>query len=202
MKPGAIILCGGRSLRMGRPKAWLPFGPEVLLQRVARLVTAAAGQVVAVAAPDQELPDLPTGVMIARDQIEGLGPLAGLAAGLEAIGESGSLVYATATDCPFLAPGWVGRLAELIGDADLAIPRVDGRLYPLAALYRRRTILPLVRSLLDRGRLRLLDVAELARTREVGADVLRVVDPDLATLRNVNTPEEYREALLRAGFSD
>ncbi len=47
----------------------------------------------------------------------------------------------------------------------------------------------------------MLDVADVARTREVGADELRVVDPDLATLRNVNTPEEYLEALRQAGLS-
>ena len=39
MRRGAIILCGGASSRMGRDKAWLPFGPdEVMLQRVVRLV--------------------------------------------------------------------------------------------------------------------------------------------------------------------
>ena len=32
----AIVLCGGRSSRMGTPKALLPFGPELMLQRVVR----------------------------------------------------------------------------------------------------------------------------------------------------------------------
>src|SRR5438045_3266596 len=45
--PGAVVLCGGRSRRMGRPKAWLPFGDEALLQRVVRRVGAAARPVVA-----------------------------------------------------------------------------------------------------------------------------------------------------------
>ena len=57
---GAIVLCGGMSRRMGRPKAWLPFGPdEVMLQRVVRLVREVVGPVVVVAAPEQELPMLP-----------------------------------------------------------------------------------------------------------------------------------------------
>ena len=53
MNPGAVVLCGGESRRMGRPKAWLPFGPERLLQRVVRLVGTVAHPVVVVAAPSQ-----------------------------------------------------------------------------------------------------------------------------------------------------
>jgi molybdopterin-guanine dinucleotide biosynthesis protein A len=201
MTPAAIVLCGGRSQRMGQPKAWLPFGPEPLLVRVVRLLAGSARPVVVVAAPEQDLPDLPAGSVIVRDIAEGLGPLAALEAGLEAVGDGG-LAYATATDAPFLGPGWIGRLAALIGDADLAIPRHDGRLHPLAALYRTHAVLPIVKSLRDRGQQRLLDLVEAAAAREVGADELRVVDPDLISLRNINTPDEYRAALLLAGRSD
>ena len=58
MTTGGIVLCGGRSERMGRPKVMLPFGPETMLQRVVRLVGAVGGPVVAVAAAGQELPEL------------------------------------------------------------------------------------------------------------------------------------------------
>jgi molybdopterin-guanine dinucleotide biosynthesis protein A len=187
---------------MGRPKGWLPFGPELLLQRVVRLVSQSVGRVVVVGAPGQVFPELPPNTTFKTDPVEGRGPLAGLATGLEAIGADTSLVYATATDAPFLAPGWVARLADLIGDADLVIPRIEGQLYPLAALYRRETIRPIVRSLRDCGCSRLLDLADAARSREVGTDELLAVDPDLATLKGVNTPDEYRAALLRAGVSD
>src|SRR5579875_1511202 len=101
MTPGAVVLCGGESRRMGRPKAWLPFGPERLLQRVVRLVGAVARPIVVVAAPGQDLPDLPAEVGIVRDPVAGRGPLAGLAAGLAAFAgraDSVELVYATATD--------------------------------------------------------------------------------------------------------
>ena len=65
MRLGAVVLCGGESRRMGRAKAWLPFGSEVLLQRVVRLVGAVARPIVVVAAPGQQLPELPAGVAIA-----------------------------------------------------------------------------------------------------------------------------------------
>ena len=111
-----------------------------------------------------------------------------------------ALIYVTATDSPFLAPGWIDRLAAAIGDADMAIPHHEGRLHPLCALYRRATIFPILQSLTDQD-----GVASWIWSRRVGrvveADELRPVDPDLATLLNVNTPAEYRSALIRAGFS-
>ena len=138
MTIAAVILCGGESRRMGRPKAWLPFGAEVMLQRVVRLVGTVAGPIVVVAAPGQDLPALPAEVSIVRDEISGRGPLQGLAAGFVALGEEVDLAYATSTDVPFLEPRWITRLAELIGDADLAIPSIGGYFHPLAALYRKK----------------------------------------------------------------
>src|SRR4051794_8132734 len=137
MTLGAVVLCGGQSRRMGEPKAWLAFGPERLLQRVVRLVGAGIGDgpIAVVAAPGQELPPLPDSVTVVRDPVSGRGPLQGLAAGLAELPGSVALAYASATDVPFLAPAWIGRLGELIGDHDLAIPFVDGYHHPLAALY-------------------------------------------------------------------
>ena len=59
MEKGAIILCGGKSSRMGRDKATLPFGSEVMLQRVIRLVSQVVNvhRIVVVAAPGQALPE-------------------------------------------------------------------------------------------------------------------------------------------------
>ena len=68
------------------------------------------------------LPPLPPSVRIVRDEVSGRGPLQGLAAGLTALPDTVELAYASATDAPFLQPAWIGRLRELIGEADLAIP--------------------------------------------------------------------------------
>ena len=113
MRFGAVVLCGGESRRMGRPKAWLPFGDELMLQRVVRLAGTVAQPTIVVAAPAQELPALAADVAIVRDPVSGRGPLQGLAAGLAAFDNSVELVYATATDVPFLEPRWMTRLVEL-----------------------------------------------------------------------------------------
>ena len=62
MTAGGIVLCGGRSTRMGVPKATLPFGPETMLQRVVRLLGAVVSPIVVVAAREQSLPELPDDV--------------------------------------------------------------------------------------------------------------------------------------------
>jgi molybdopterin-guanine dinucleotide biosynthesis protein A len=200
MSLGGVVLCGGRSTRMGESKAWLAVGPERMLQRVARLVGSTVGPVVVVAAPDQELPPLPGSVAIVRDPIAGRGPLQGLAAGLAALPDAVELAFASATDAPFLQPAWIGRLRDLIGAADLAIPFVDGYHHPLAALYRRATVLPAIEELLRADRLRPIFLIERVRARIVAADELRPIDPALATLRNLNSPEDYRRALDELGL--
>ncbi len=202
MSLGAVVLCGGESRRMGRPKAWLEFGPERLLQRVVRLVGAVARPIVVVAAPGQDLPALPDHVRIVRDLVSGRGPLQGLAAGFAALGDDVDLVYATGTDVPFLEPRWITKLAELIGDADLAIPSIGDYYQPLAALYRRRAVLPAIDTLLAMGRMGPLYLVDAVKTRVVALDEMRAVDPTLGTLRNLNRPEEYQHALEDAGFSE
>ncbi len=82
---GGIVLCGGKSTRMGTAKALLPFGPETMLQRVVRLLGTVVSPIVAVAAVDQRCPSCRAGVIVTRDEREGRGPLEGLRAGLKAL---------------------------------------------------------------------------------------------------------------------
>ena len=79
MTTSAIVLCGGRSSRMGRDKATLSFGDETLLARVVRTAQMVVDDVVVVGESDAVWPD---GVQVVRDPVDGLGPLAGLVTGL------------------------------------------------------------------------------------------------------------------------
>jgi molybdenum cofactor guanylyltransferase len=202
MDPGAVVLCGGESRRMGRPKAWLPFGPERLLQRVVRLLGTVADPVIVVAAAGQELPELPADVAVVHDPVAGRGPLQGLAAGLDALPDPVDLVYATGTDVPFIEPRWITRLTELIGDRDLAIPSIGDESHPLAALYRKAAVLPVIERMLRDDQLKLKSIIERVRTRFVYEDEMRSVDPQLRTLRNLNHHEDYEQALREAGLMD
>lgn len=197
------MLCGGRSSRMGRDKATLPFGSELLLQRVVRILSTivAPPDMVVVAARDQQLPPLAGEILVARDEHPGRGPLEGLAAGLQALRERVDAVYATACDVPLLVPAFVERLFALLEEYDIAVP-VDGAfLHPLAAVYHVR-VLPVVRQLLAADELRLRGLFTAVPTRLIPVETLRDVDPQLRTLMNLNRPEDYRAALVAAGFAD
>ena len=201
MRKGALILCGGKSSRMGRDKATLPFGPELMLERVVRLLSEAVDPqcIVVVAAPNQSLPKLPAAVTVARDNQEFRGPLQGLATGLRKMGDRFDAVYATACDVPLLVPGFVERMFQLLGEYDVAVPFDGQHHHSLAAVYRPR-VLPRIEALLESDRLRPRFLYELVRTREVPVDDLRDVDPQLATLENLNCYDDYLAALGAVGF--
>ena len=92
-------------------------------------------------------------------------------------------------------------MIDLLGDHDIAVMEVDGFPHPLSAVYRRDT-LPQVESLLAQDRLRPVFLFDAVRTRRVQPAEMTSVDPDLLTLRNLNTREEYLEALSSAGLTD
>ncbi|HEX3152541.1 MAG TPA: molybdenum cofactor guanylyltransferase [Gemmataceae bacterium] len=194
---GGIVLCGGKSSRMGRPKAWLPFGDEVLLQRVVRVLSDVVHPIVVVAAPDQEVPPLPADVALVRDDNEFLGPLNGLAAGLAALTGKVEVAYMSSCDVPFLRSAFVRRVIECIGENSIGIPETDGFRHPLAAAYR-VDILPLVLELLAAGQRRPAALTDRSPTRTLSRADFHEVDPDLESLRNVNTPEDYVAALNTA----
>jgi molybdopterin-guanine dinucleotide biosynthesis protein A len=199
MTVGGIVLCGGKSTRMGAPKATLPFGGETMLQRVVRLLETAVSPIVVVAAREQSLPALPAHVAITRDEREAKGPLEGIRAGLSALPRSTDAAYITSCDVPLLVPAFVERMIALMGDHDIAVMEIDGFPHPLSAIYRRDTLAH-VESLLAADRLRPVFLFDAVRTRKVKPEEMIEVDPELRTLRNLNTPEDYRAALADAGL--
>ena len=184
---------------MGAPKATLPFGPETMLQRVVRLLGSVTSPIVVVAAGEQELPALPPDAIVARDERQARGPLEGLRAGLKALPPTADAAYVTSCDVPLLEPAFVQRMLELLGEHDIAVMEIDGFTHPLSAVYRRAT-LPHIESLLAADRLRPVFLFDAVSTRRVKPEEMVVADPQLRTLRNLNTRDDYLAALLEAGL--
>jgi molybdopterin-guanine dinucleotide biosynthesis protein A len=201
MKRGAIVLCGGRSTRMGSSKAMLPFGPERMLQRVVRLVGEVVPRenIVVVAAEGQQLPPLSGEITVTHDRQPDRGPLEGLACGLAALAEKADAAYATSCDVPLIVPAFIERMFELVANHDIAVPKEERFHHPLAAVYC-TSVLPQVEQLLAADRLRPVFLFEQCQTREVAVEELLVADPELKSLRNVNQPGDYQSALREAGF--
>jgi len=191
---GAIVLCGGKSFRMGTPKALLPFGNETMLARVVRIASAEVGPLVVVAAADHALPVLPADILQAHDAEPECGPLAGLSAGLQALDGLCDAAFVAGCDTPLLRPQLIRSLFDSLGRHAAAIPWFDDRWHPLTAVYR-LSVHAEVDVRLASQQLKLQDFATAIRPFAVDEEQMRAADPTLASLRNVNTPEDYQATL-------
>ena len=194
MQSAGIILCGGKSKRMGCAKALLPFGEELLLQRIVRILSEVVHPLVVVASRGQFLPDLSDGIEIVYDRQPDCGPLEGLATGLWAIPRNTSNAFVTGCDTPFINPSFIDRILALLTDYKVAVPKADGRYHPLCAAFS-RDVLPDIETMLDAGERRMGFLIESTTKREVLPLEWNDVDPCSKSLCNLNTPEDYANAL-------
>jgi molybdenum cofactor guanylyltransferase len=185
----AVILIGGKSSRMGSPKALLRFDGEPLIVHLARKLSKLFTDLVVVAAPGQDLP--PLQAKIVRDEIAYQGPVGGIYYGLRA--SAGEFSFVTSCDVPFLEPRLVAHLASLIDGHDAVAPYWENRFQPLCGVYR-RTILPHLKDQLDRGELRPIYLYDKVRTRKVEEQELRRFDPEGLSFFNMNSPQDYELA--------
>lgn len=192
MITAGIILVGGRSTRMGTPKALLEWHGSTLAHRVTGIVARSVdGPVVVVRSAGQELPRLPDGVLVVEDDRDGQGPLQGIATGLAAVRGHAGAAYVSSVDTPFLTPDFVQWVAaSLTPGFDVAVPHVGGYRHPTAACYR-TSVLPAADALLAGGLPKPALLFERCKTRWLDDDAVRQADPTFASLRNLNNDADY-----------
>jgi molybdopterin-guanine dinucleotide biosynthesis protein A len=204
----AVVLCGGRSQRMGTDKCLLKVGSEAMLQRICRLLGSVTDQIVVVAAATQTLPPLPGQVVICRDEYPDAGPLAGLTTGLAVINatrrqqssrhtpHSGQrpAVYVCGCDSPFLHPQVVQQLSARLGTRDAVIVNHRGRDQFLNAVYA-SSVEATARQLIESGEPRMQSLVNMLDTIRVDSAEFTGVDPELQTFQNLNTPDEFQRAV-------
>lgn len=190
---GAVVLCGGESSRMGVDKASLPFRESTMLSCVVQILQDLVTPVCVVASPGQILPELPDGVIVGRDPRSGEGPLTGLLEGFRLLQGRVSRFFCSSCDAPLLQPDVVRLIAKKSEPGEIAAP-FDGKFwFPLCAVYclslydRIATASPPVGSPSE--------LLRRSRTVPVSLEELRIIDPELFSLVNVNTIEEYHRAL-------
>ena len=193
MNVSAIVLCGGRSSRMGRDKATLPFGTETSAGRVLRLVREVTTDIVLVGRGD---PGALTDCRVIGDP--GKGPLVALAIGLGATSAHRTLVVAC--DMPLVRPALLTHLVERIGEYDACVPRIEAVAVPTCAVYA-RGVDAVARSLVAAGERSLRALLERVSVRWVEESELREIDPDLGSFIDCDTPQDYARALRVAGFN-
>ncbi len=193
MPPGAIILAGGQSRRMGRAKALLrlrPKGPR-LIELVRAAIQPVADEIVLSTNTPADFAWL--GLPLVADAVPGAGPLAGLAAGLAALRSEWALLIAC--DMPFLVTDLLRYLADQRRAGDLAVVPLNaaGRPEPLCALYH-QACLPALHAQLATGDYAMHAWLDRIASRRIPAADLRPYDPALRSFRNLNTPDDLADA--------
>jgi molybdopterin-guanine dinucleotide biosynthesis protein A len=189
-----VVLCGGRSERMGRDKARLPFGDESMLARVAARASLVSDDVILVGR--SALPAAGQHRCLADP---GEGPLVALASALQTARQTHVLLLAC--DMPLVSPELLRHLGTVAGDADACVPRVAGVAVPTCAVYR-RDVIGVAEPLVARGARSLRALIDVVSVRWVEERELRTVDPDLISFIDCDTPGDYARALALAGVAD
>lgn len=191
---GAYILVGGKSLRMGRAKALLPFAGMHLVTHVAKLAETVAGKPSLIGEPEKysEL-----GFRVIADERANLGPLGGILTALRETGREWNLVLGC--DLPFLTREWLEFLVARARDssADAVIPVNERGYEPLCAMYRKRAA-KAIGAAVDRGVRKITDgLANLTLARIEPAS-WKAFDRHGRLFKNINTPADYEEACREA----
>lgn len=182
-----LLLAGGESRRMGRPKALLPVGGVTLAEwQLARLAPGFAQ--VGVAAGTLELPASLRPLALA-DLHPGAGPLAAIEAGLAA--SAHDVMVVVACDLPGAGPELLRRLCAAAAGHAAAVPRLNGLPQPTCAAYRPQAAAP-IRRALDEGR-------RQARAVLSELDVRWLDGEEPGQFENLNTPADYERFLGRIG---
>jgi molybdopterin-guanine dinucleotide biosynthesis protein A len=187
-----VIQAGGESRRMGQNKALMLFHGQPLIERVVfRLKSTADELLITTNHPDlfQFL-----GLPLFPDIFPGKGALGGLFTALSAA--NNSVVAVVACDMPFINPELLTAERDLLlqGNWDVVIPRSDEGLEPLHAVYRRDSCLAAIRQALEIDQLRLVAWFGDVKVHEMDLAEISVLDPGLLSFKNINTPEEFKQA--------
>jgi molybdopterin-guanine dinucleotide biosynthesis protein A len=179
-----VLLAGGGSVRMGRPKSLLPYEGVSLIEYLHSQLRNFFSETIISA--NEELPVHLPGARYVSDRIPGYGPMGGIESALESA--LSDVAFVTACDIPTIHLSLIAKMMRLSRRFDIVVPRnSDGYLEPLHAVYS-RSVIAEVRKLMAAGERRIRMVYDAVRTHYVD------LEPGYE-IENVNTPEEYRRMI-------
>ena len=192
------MLCGGQSSRLGFDKQELMFDGQTFLETIVSAIQPVVRRILLVGNVNADRHRLPDSVSITQDQRLGKGPLEGIRVGLEDLSSDCEYAFVSSCDVPLLTGDLVEFLFARIGDADAIVPTKGPRQYGMTAIYRTQ-LHAAVDQRIQQHKLRVCNLAEGFQVTNIDAEELRVVDPELDTLTNINSAEDYFRLLKRYG---
>lgn len=187
LRASLLVLAGGESRRMRRPKAALPIGQTTFLQWILDRLGAAFEETIVCGS----VSGVPPTFRVVADNHPGAGPLAGIEAGLGAM--TRDVAFAVACDMPLVSVALARHILASSAGYDAVAVRLGGVSEPTCAAYQRSALTRLT-AYLDGGGRRAAEGLALLRTRYLDEAEFAGAGFGLQELANINTPSDY-EAL-------
>ena len=181
MRATAIIMAGGKSLRMGRDKSMLPLEGRPIIEHIFKQLGPHFDQIL-ISSNDTAGYDFLDAKVIS-DREQGLGPLMGIASAMKA--SANELNFVAACDIPDMPISFVRRMFREAGDFDVVMPRVGpSKFEPLFAMYKKSTLAAIDDALVS-GIRKIIVPLEKCR--------VKYIDISQTEIKNLNTADEYRK---------
>jgi molybdenum cofactor guanylyltransferase len=179
-----VVLAGGRSSRMGRDKAMIPWEGRTLLGHALALLDPHVDELLVIGDPITYAQEHDH---VVPDAIPGAGPLGGVITAMRHATHDRLLVLAC--DMPRVPDRlWKRLRSGLAHPISAFVPVCDGRVQPLAAAYHRRC-LPVFEALVDRSELKMVHALEQVRATFTQLCPGEDEWPN-DMFRNINTPSD------------
>ena len=192
MKTTGIILAGGKSSRMGTNKALLTIDGKTVIERIVNQLDQIVDEIIVVTNQfhDYKFLQLP----MVEDKWKGMGPLAGIQAGLNASSTARNLVVAC--DMPFISIELGKYLLTQLDQYQAAVPEISGQLHPLFAAYR-KDICEAVSKSLSENQLRMRQLLHTIHVKIIENELLDSlgISTEEIYFFNMNHREEYHKAI-------
>ena len=190
-----LILSGGKSKRMGRPKAFLPYEGSTVIGHIVSEIKDLFNEIFIVANEVESFEDL--GVDVVKDILPHRGPLGGILSGL--MTSSNHYAFVMACDMPLIDKRLVRELVSRRQDNDVVVLSHPQGIEPLFGVYSKNCIKPLEESLFAGN----LSVQDFLSGLKAGIYEWMPERPDADALPpffNINTPQDYSRVIARAGM--
>lgn len=191
MEPiSGVILAGGRSRRFGKNKALELLKGKPLIEHVIERMKRLFPRILLSTNSPKEYEYL--NLETVRDIIKGLGPIGGIYSCLSVIQDP--YAFIAACDMPFLKADLIrGMLARRFG-FDVVVPRVKGKVEPLHGCYSRRCLGEMKKNI-QKKEFQIIRFYEKIRVYYMEEEEIRKFDPDLSSLRNINTLKDLKDCM-------
>jgi len=197
---------------MGFDKFRLPLGDRTFLECVVeKLVTAVDGPII-VATSERTFAEVDKirhamneeRFQIVVDERNDSGPMEGIRVGLGAANRVAKWAFVTSCDAPLICPEVLGVLQNALDEiespnVEAAMPTSPNRIFGMTAIYR-CSVFSKVADMVERRQLRVSDLATELNTKRISLEQVRQADPELDSMKNLNSPSDYLEFLRQRGF--